>query len=357
MLDLLGVRYFVIPQVLPVDEASEFYDLENPFALNLVGHQVSITPTTAVTLELESYVSHSVDWPDGYEVAEITLLGTGFEQQTVILRAGWHTAEWAYDRSDVASVVRHRQPPIARSWPARSGYPPEDHTGYTYRAEMRLPDPLTVQSIAVRPLIPSAYLRIERLFLVETDGTRHLLSHLAGAGDQTLVYRSEDAAVYENHDVLPRVFIVHRARAVSSDDEALQILRQPDFDPRAEVLLASVQPSENLVPAGAAGEAEFLVYDACRILVDVQAEAGGYLVLTDAWYPGWRVKVDGREEPILRADLIFRAVALSAGEHRVEFTYAPRSFEIGLWVSASTVALLAGLWVWDSIAGARGSRN
>jgi len=357
MLDLLGVRYFIIPQVLPVDEASEFYDLENPFALNPVGRQIPITPTMAVTLELESYVSHSVEWSDGREVAEIVLLGAGFEQQIFTLRAGWHTAEWAYDRSDVASVVRHRQPAIARSWPARSGFPPEDHTGYTYRAELRLPAPLTVQSVAVRPLIPSAYLRIERLFLVDADGKRYLLSHLAGMSDQTLVYRSEDAAVYENHDVLPRVFVVHQARSMVSDDQTLEVLRQSDFDPRTEVLLASVQPTRNLAPADAVDKVELLLYDAGRIVIHVESAADGYLVLTDAWYPGWRVTIDGREQPVLRANLIFRAVSLSAGEHTVEFTYAPKFFYIGLCISASTMSLLVGIWIWSELSSRRNSRQ
>ena len=49
----------------------------------------------------------------------------------------------------------------------------------------------------------------------------------------------------------------------------------------------------------------------------------GLLVLADTWYPGWSVRVDGRPAPLLRADHAFRAVALPAGEHRVEFHYQP----------------------------------
>lgn len=345
MLDLLGVKYFLIPQVLPVDEASEFYDLENPFALNPVGRIVSIPPTAVATIEVESFISHSVDWPDGQALAEIGLRGTEGEPETITLRAGWHTAEWAYNRSDVSPTVRHRQAAVARSWPARSGFPPETHAGYTYRARFRLPTPLTVQAVEVRPLVPYAFVRIERLILVDEAGGRQLLSHLVNTGDHTLSYRSEDVAVYYNHDALPRVFLVHSARAVPDDEESIRILREPDFDPHSEVLLSSEQVVAGQPSTTGVDRAELLTYDTRKVVVEVEAAADGYLVLADAWYPGWRVRVDGQESHLLRADLIFRAVHLSAGEHVVEFIYDPQSFRLGLWITAAALLLLSGLWV------------
>ena len=41
--------------------------------------------------------------------------------------------------------------------------------------------------------------------------------------------------------------------------------------------------------------------------VRLQANGPGYLLLTDAYYPGWVAKIDGQATPILRADLMFRA--------------------------------------------------
>jgi hypothetical protein len=209
----------------------------------------------------------------------------------------------------------------------------------------QLADPLTVQAVEVRPLVPHAYVRIERLILVDETGSRQPLSHLANKGDHTLVYRSEDVAVYQNHDALPRVFLVRGARAAPDDEEALRILRGPDFDPRAEVLLASEQIVAGQPATTGEDRAELLTYDTGRVVVSVEAAADGYLVLADAWYPGWRVSVDGQESSLLRADVIFRAVRLPAGEHVVEFTYAPQSFRIGVWVTVAALLLLSGLWI------------
>lgn len=343
MLDLLGVKYFLIPQILPVDEASESYDVENPFALNPVGRSVAIPPMQIAMVEVESYTSHSVDWLEGQPVAEIRLYGVGEESETILLRAGWHTAEWAYQRSDVREAVRHSQAPIARSWPARSGFPPENHPGYVYLAQFRLQAPLSIRTVEVEPLVPAAYLRIQRLTLIDAQGKRYLLTHLAHKGDHTLAYRSEDVAIYVNHDVLPRAFMVHKARAVLDDIETLHILREPDFDPSTEVLLAAEHVVATQPLAEGSDKVEMLDYDSCKVVIRVQAEADGYLVLTDAWYPGWHVRVDGQESPLLRANLLFRAVYLPAGVHLVEFSYAPRPFQIGLWISAASLLIICGL--------------
>jgi uncharacterized membrane protein YfhO len=133
---------------------------------------------------------------------------------------------------------------------------------------------------------------------------------------------------------------------VPDDAQTLSILRSAEFDPRQEVLLAAEQVAATQAPTQGTEHMELTTYDSQQVVVSVQAPTAGYLVLTDAWYPGWQVRVDGQEAPLLRADLIFRAVYLEAGEHTVEFTYAPASFRTGLVVSAVALVLVLGLWWW-----------
>jgi len=63
-------------------------------------------------------------------------------------------------------------------------------------------------------------------------------------------------------------------------------------------------------------------------------------VLTDAWYPGWAVTVDGAPVEILRADVYFRAVRIGPGAHRVEFRYEPQAVRVGVAISAGAWAAL-----------------
>jgi hypothetical protein len=347
MLNLLGVKYYLIPQVLPVDEASESYDVDDPFAYNPVDKTSTSHIFMVAAFEVDSYLSHAVEWENGKVVARITPYPEELDEAMDFnLVVGSHTAEWAYDRSDVIQAVEHSKPAIARSFPARSGFPPEDHPGYVYHARFTLPYPLLIQGMQVVPFVPPAYLHIERITLIDEQGNRYLLSHLQGKSDHSLVYRTEDVAIFQNNDVLPRVFLTYAARAVPDDAETLSILRSPEFDPRREVLLAAEQAAVTQTPTQGTERVELTTYDSRQVIASVQAPADGYLVLTDAWYPGWQVRVDGQEVRLLRADLIFRAVYVTAGEHTVEFTYAPASFRTGLLLSAAALACVLGLWLW-----------
>ena len=51
--------------------------------------------------------------------------------------------------------------------------------------------------------------------------------------------------------------------------------------------------------------------------------------MRDQFYPGWKVFVDGTEQPLLQANLFNRAVFVQAGEHRVVFQYCPESLITG----------------------------
>jgi uncharacterized membrane protein YfhO len=59
--------------------------------------------------------------------------------------------------------------------------------------------------------------------------------------------------------------------------------------------------------------------------------------------------VDGSPAPILRADIMFRAVELPAGTHTVEFRFEPVAVKIGLWISGVTwVVVLTALILLDA---------
>jgi hypothetical protein len=80
-----------------------------------------------------------------------------------------------------------------------------------------------------------------------------------------------------------------------------------------------------------------------RVSARVTADGAGLLVMTDLAYPGWRAEVDGAAVPLLVADGFFRAVAIPAGAHTVDFVYRPLSVLVGAVISAAALVALVAL--------------
>jgi hypothetical protein len=158
-----------------------------------------------------------------------------------------------------------------------------------------------------------------------------------------LEYQGLDAVVYRNDRALPRAFLVSRTRTCLDDAATLRLLQQGALDARQEVVIAGC---DGVPPSGGpaqAGSVEIRRYAPDRVVIDATTPVAAYLVLADAWFPGWRVRVDGAEQTLWRADHALRAVWLPPGRHRVEFSYAPASFRVGLLVSALTALVVASL--------------
>ena len=60
---------------------------------------------------------------------------------------------------------------------------------------------------------------------------------------------------------------------------------------------------------------------------------------------GASTQIDGEPATLLRADLLFRGVALPAGEHTVELTYRPAKVRAALWIAPLALLSLLGLCV------------
>jgi hypothetical protein len=151
---------------------------------------------------------------------------------------------------------------------------------------------------------------------------------------------NEPVRVFQVADPLPRAYAVSGVR-IGDHADALRILLDAGFDPRREIVL----PSGRAAAADPAfrGQAVITRLGTDRVALDASLNAPGYVVLVDAYDPGWRAWVDGRETDLLRANVAFRAVAVGAGRHSVELRYRPRALGVGLALTAlSVLALAAG---------------
>lgn len=338
MLNKLAVRYYLIPQLLPVDPKTEAADVNDPFLVDAVNTQLEFSIVDADSVELESSLAQSADLPDGAVVADVVMTDENGKEYRVQLLAGRDTAEWAYDRSDVLKVVKHSKPEVASSFPARSAFPIEAHLGHTFRTRINFSNtPEPIVKLRIEPKIDAGLLHIANISLVTGDAKIDL-APLLGKGRHALVYRSEDVAVFENLDTSRRAFVTHNVRKADDAEAFRQLHLQV---PNAEIFVAEGPEFDTDIGQGLTEGADIVLYEPERVVIEARLDTDGYVVLTDAWDPGWTVLVDGAPAAMTRADVIFRAVVLPAGTHRVEFLYRPLSFYVGLILSGVGIALVA----------------
>lgn len=153
-------------------------------------------------------------------------------------------------------------------------------------------------------------------------------------------YRGPDATIWSPATAPPRTWMVFQARTAPDEAAELALTKSGVINPTREVLLPSgstIGPETRR--AQMSGQARLTVDEPSRVTIDCDAESEGWLVLADAWAPGWRVDLDGLRARLLRADGAIRAVRVSAGRHTVQFQYDPLSFKAGLLISGLSLGL------------------
>lgn len=339
---------------------------------------VTAGPLTAVGLVTSLEGADAV--PDGAPVATVTLGDAGGARWSADLIAGRDTAA-----ADHSPAARHRRPsPLLPDRPGPS----------VYLARLPVDDAPAGQGatwIAVQSHLPGAIGRL-RVHGISLIGTSQRAWPVTLLGESLRLVHRSDVKLYRDDGTLPRAYVAPAARAVDGPDAALGALgaetHRPDRvallerDPGPPPPTASAwrarlrrlrdgvmggwlgidrDPHPGTVPAGLElpgegalrGEAEASSAPASgvtwmedapeRVVLRVTSAGPGLLVLRDTFYPGWTVRVNDQPAPLLRADVLFRAVPLPAGDHTVEFRFRSLPLERGLLIAAVAAGLTLAL--------------
>jgi hypothetical protein len=361
LLSLLNTRWIITDKQFDVWIDDIFYDLQFPARLS-PGRTVSVAnrageqgnrraeanevqsqawpdfPATAIGLV--SHLENAANLPAAAPVAEVTLTFAEGDRQTITLKAGTDTAEGNYSPG-----AAHPQAKIGVAWPYEAA-------GVDYIAVYPLAQPplsnlpasissRRIADISITASLPAGQFVLRGLSLIHQPTTTSRSVILTTEGDYRQVH-SGDVKIYENRAVLPRAFVVHQAEVVGSDDEAIAAIQNPSFDPAARLVRLRHDPGEQvgLITTGQPSrndQVQIISYQPERVEMSARLAAPGWLVLTDAYYPGWEVTVDNQPAEILPVNIMFRAVEVSAGQHTVVFEFKPRSLQLGLWISSIAV--------------------
>jgi len=183
---------------------------------------------------------------------------------------------------------------------------------------------------------------------------------------------AEDVQILRNRDAFPRAWVVHEARFKAP---VVGLTRSERKETMEEILFANdpfwtdpdrtfydarriawIETDDRASLAGfvsktapMAGDSVAVVEQAPgRVVLDARLARPGLVILADVFYPGWKLTVDDRPAPILRANRLMRGAAVAEGRHRLVYTYDPASFKIGAAVSVAGLLALAtfAAWAW-----------
>jgi len=152
------------------------------------------------------------------------------------------------------------------------------------------------------------------------------------------VFEDGATVVLENLSVLPRVILYDKFLVEPNDLRAQEKL-QNGINFRDELVI-NQPPSFTQHNITSSDSATIESYEPNKILIATQTQKPSFLMLTDTYFPGWNVFVDGKPSTIYTADGTFRAVEIPPGKHSIAFIYKPESFSFGLKISIISLAFL-----------------
>jgi hypothetical protein len=135
-------------------------------------------------------------------------------------------------------------------------------------------------------------------------------------------------------DALPRAWLVNNAVVFEDKGKRLHTIGLERWDPGKTVILESFPNDPPPVPTETiAGRAKLMAKAPGFYEIEAENDAVAYLVLSEAYYPGWTAEVDGNAAEILPANHLIQTIRLPAGKHLVRFRYRSRFLVPGFAVS------------------------
>jgi hypothetical protein len=156
----------------------------------------------------------------------------------------------------------------------------------------------------------------------------------------TLAGQQGNAWVYRRARTLPLVRLVSSIEVIKDSAAAISRLHEAGFDPSTTAIVAS-QPDCILDGTAESATATLIDHEPARWEIATESSGAALLVVAEASYPGWRVRIDGARAQPVTAYTALRAVCVPAGRHLATWEYRPTVFIAGGLVTSIALVLAA----------------
>ena len=151
----------------------------------------------------------------------------------------------------------------------------------------------------------------------------------------------DDQTVQRNPDALGNAWFVDSLTYVSNADQEMAFL--DNFNPAVSAV-ADAKFKEQLGEAKAVQPGDTIyetTYAPNHLTYKSHSANGGLAVFSEVYFPwGWKVKIDGKKAEMGRVNYVLRALQLPAGDHEIDFSFAPDEVsKTQGWASVAVIAI------------------
>ncbi|WP_419937497.1 hypothetical protein [Candidatus Palauibacter sp.] len=128
-------------------------------------------------------------------------------------------------------------------------------------------------------------------------------------------------------------------------DTVAAVTRTLEVSNPARLTIVEAQ-ADGEAPAAGQGSASLVDHEPDRLVLEVVADRGGLLAVSEIHHERWKAFLDGEEAVVWRVNTAFRGVEIPAGRHELIFEYRSPPFGFSVWVSLLTmVGLIVSILV------------
>ncbi len=134
------------------------------------------------------------------------------------------------------------------------------------------------------------------------------------------IFEEGQTKVYENKNFYPRIFLTEDLIEVNNEQEMIEAM----FDESIDLAKTAIVYKKDKINIGLdnlnAGEStEIIDYQPNEVRIKTNLNTEKLLILSDVYYPSWKVYINGQEKKIHKVDYILRGVTIPKGKHEVFF--------------------------------------
>lgn len=158
-----------------------------------------------------------------------------------------------------------------------------------------------------------------------------------------------------SEDYLPRIFAVSSFVIADDLEHALRIVDNGEIDIEKTAILYE-EPGVKLEGDTLIYSIDNLSYLPNSIEFDVNMSANGMIIILDQYYKAWKAAVDDKSCEIMKADGMFRGIALTKGKHHVELHYDSKIQLLSLIISLIALLCITVIVLFEKF-GKKGCQN